>query len=279
MKTIRFGFSPCPNDTIQFHAMVHGLIDTHGYKFEPVMADVEELNRMALGSELELTKVSYGVLGKLLPDYWCLRTGGALGRGCGPLWVARGNTGAAQLARSPIAHPGVNTTAYLLTKLRLGDDFDGVSMLFSDIMEAVTSGEVPSGIIIHEGRFTYADKGLTKIEDLGQWWERETGLPIPLGCIVLKRELEGVDPALIQSIMRESLRFAKENPAEATAWVREHAQELDEEVIESHIGLYVNEFSEDIGEEGERAVRELLARQRAIEPELANWTGDLFPPA
>ncbi|PLX44431.1 MAG: 1,4-dihydroxy-6-naphthoate synthase [Deltaproteobacteria bacterium] len=274
---LRFGFSPCPNDTIQFYALVNGLVDTEGYEFEPILEDVEALNLMALEGELELSKASYGLLGHVLTDYWCLRSGGALGRGCGPLWIAARPGPAEEYAEYPVAHPGVNTTAYLLLTLRTGG-VEGVPMLFSDVMGAVASGEANSGVIIHEGRFTYGERGLFAVEDLGEWWERTTGAPIPLGCIMLKRDIPGgPDPLKVERWLRESYEYALANPEKVLEYVREHSQELSEEVVKSHIGLYVNEFSRDLGEEGEGAVLELMRRQRdlALIPQFA---GEIFPP-
>ncbi len=280
VKTLRFGFSPCPNDTFQFFALIEGLIDTGDYRFEPVLADVEVLNRRALNGDLELTKASYGALSRLLPAYWCLRSGGALGNGCGPLWVVSGAAGGArspeELAALPIAHPGENTTAYLLLKLRLGREIKGVPMIFSEVMERVSSGQYPSGVIIHEGRFTYRDQGLVEVEDLGRWWEETTGAPIPLGCILLKRDVAGVDPKEVEALLRQSLQYARANPDEVMDYVRSHAQELDDEVIGSHIELYVNDYSLDLGEKGIKAVMELLERQREIEGG-KSWQGRVFP--
>lgn len=257
-RTLRFGFSPCPNDTFQFHALVHGLVDTGGIAFEPVIADVEELNRMALAGDLEMTKASYGALSALLPRYANLRAGGALGRGCGPLWVTKGEKTAGELAKLPIAHPGVHTTAHMLLKQRLGGNFQGVERVFDEVMDAVAQGRVPSGVVIHEGRFTYQLRGLGLVEDLGQWWEKTTGCPIPLGCILLRRDVEGVTPGQIDEMLRRSLRHAWAHPEASRAFVRSLAQEMDEKVIADHIALYVNDFSLDIGDEGERAITRLL---------------------
>lgn len=264
MKTIRFGFSPCPNDTIQFYALIHGKIDTGGIIFEPVIADVEELNRMALGGELEMTKASSGCLMRLVSRYLCLRTGGALGRGAGPLWVAKEPLRADQASETPIIHPGMNTTAHLLLKLRLGGKLTGMPMIFHQIMDAVESGRARSGVIIHEGRFTYARRGLNLIEDLGIWWEKETGLPVPLGNILLRRDAP-IPPSEADRLLKESLLYARAHNEEVMTWVRANAQEMDESVIASHIALYVNENSLDIGPEGEAALMELLRRQAGIE--------------
>jgi 1,4-dihydroxy-6-naphthoate synthase len=277
MKRVRFGFSPCPNDTVQFFALVHGLVDTGGISFEPVLEDVETLNRMALSGELPMTKASYAVLGKVLPEYWCLRAGGALGRGCGPLWVSKGKKTAEELAALPIAHPGVNTTAHLLLSLRLGGKFTGIPMVFCEVMDAVDRGEAASGVIIHEGRFTYEGRGLTAVEDLGEWWERTTGAPIPLGAILLRRD-SGLDPLIVEELLRKSLDYGRNHPGEVAEYVRANAQELDDEVTARHIALYVNEYSRDLGEEGHKAVTELLTRQRALGL-IPDWEGEVFAPS
>jgi 1,4-dihydroxy-6-naphthoate synthase len=275
MTTLRFGYSPCPNDTVQFAALALGLIDTGELRFEPVLEDVETLNRWALEGRLEVTKASYGVVGAVLPRYGCLRAGGALGRGCGPLWVAREPRPVEELARLPIAHPGVHTTAHLLLNLRLGGRFTGVPMVFHEVMDRVAAGEIPSGVIIHEGRFTYRERGLAAVEDLGEWWERETGRPIPLGAILLRRDA-GVDPLHVERCLRESLRYGRAHPEKVMAYVRAYAQEMAEDVVARHIALYVNDFSEDVGPEGEAAVRTLLDRQREIGA-IPPWEGPVFP--
>jgi 1,4-dihydroxy-6-naphthoate synthase len=280
MKTLRFGFSPCPNDTFQFFPLIEGLIDTGDLRFEPVLADVEVLNQRALTGELEMTKASFGALSRLLPTYWCLRSGGALGNGCGPLWVTKKGEGAPpsaeELSRFPIAHPGENTTAYLLLKLRLGRELKGAPMIFHEVMQRVAANEFHSGVIIHEGRFTYREQGLVEVEDLGSWWEATTGAPIPLGCILLKRDQPGVDPKEVEEILRQSLRYSRAHPGEVMDYVRSHAQELDDEVIANHIELYVNEYSLNLGEKGTRAVTELLERQAGIET-IESWEGKVFP--
>lgn len=274
-RQVTFGLSPCPNDTFQFYGLFHGKIDTRGFSFIPVIADVEELNRRALGGELAVTKASYGALGRLLPKYWCLRPGGALGRGCGPLWVTAREPDADRLAKLPIAHPGVNTTAHLLLSLRLGGAFSGVPLVFNEVFDKVASGEVPSGVIIHEGRFTYLERGLNLVEDLGEWWERTTGTPIPLGCILLRRDADPELKTAIEPILRESLAYAYAHREEVMGWVRTLAQELEDSVMEAHISLYVNEFSRELGPEGEAAVMGMLERQRKLGL-LGDWEGEVF---
>src|SRR6185436_10035929 len=262
MRTLSLGFSPCPNDTYTFHALVHGIIPVKGLDFAPRLEDVETLNRLAAEAALDVTKVSYGAIPHLLDDYVLLRSGGALGRGCGPLVVAREPIDPADLVAKRIAIPGRNTTANLLLRLFAPGAPAGEERVYSDIMPAVERGEVDAGLIIHESRFTYADHGLVKVVDLGEWWERETGLPIPLGGILARRSLGKATIRAIDKALSFSVQHAFIAPVASLAYVRAHAQEMDDDVIEQHIDLYVNDFSVDIGEEGERAIRELFARAR-----------------
>lgn len=278
MPTLRLGYSPCPNDTFLFYALVHGLVDAEGYAFEPFLEDVETLNEGALRGEPAMTKASYGVLPLVRDRYWCLRSGGALGRGCGPLVVARREVPLEQAAAGRVAVPGVHTTANLLLDLRLGRPAEKVPMVFHEIMPAVARGEVDAGVIIHEGRFTYRGHGLVAVEDLGRWWEGATGLPIPLGCILLRRGEPGLDPLRVQRALRRSVEYALAHPEEPLAYVRRHAQELDDAVIAQHIRLYVNEFSVDVGPEGQRAVEVLLARAEALGRKSEPAGPGLFPP-
>ncbi|GAB4266889.1 MAG: 1,4-dihydroxy-6-naphthoate synthase [Deferrisomatales bacterium] len=276
MARLTLGYSPCPNDTFLFYALVHGRVDTEGYSFEPVLEDVETLNRWALEGRLAMTKASYGVVGEVGARYWCLRSGGALGRGCGPLVVARSPGSLEAAARGRVAVPGLHTTANLLLDLRVGRPVQRVSMVFHEVMPAVARGEVDAGVIIHEGRFTYREHGLHALEDLGAWWEGATGLPIPLGGILLRRDLEGVDPAAVDRVLRRSVEYALAHPDEPLDYVRRHAQELSAPVIREHIRLYVNAFSVDLGEEGLRAVEVLLERGARV-GSLPRWQGPLFP--
>lgn len=259
-KTLTLGYSPCPNDTFIFYALAKGKIDTGGFAFRETLEDVETLNRMALRGELDVTKVSYHALGFLREKYFLLRSGGALGRGCGPLIVAKKPVRAEELRGKRIAIPGMLTTAYLLMQLFDPDLKDVEAMPFHRIMEAVASGSVDAGLIIHEGRFTYPSYGLHEVADLGRWWEGETGLPIPLGCILAKRDLGSETAKRIDSLVRESLLYARNHTDEPTEYIKSHSQELDGEVIREHIELYVNDFSVDIGPEGTRAVEEFLRR-------------------
>ncbi|HEX2203228.1 MAG TPA: 1,4-dihydroxy-6-naphthoate synthase [Longimicrobium sp.] len=263
IRTLSLGYSPCPNDTFIFHALVHGLVRAEDLSFEERLEDVETLNQLAARAELDVTKVSYGAIPHLLGDYALLRSGGALGRGCGPLVVARRSMDAAALAGKRIAIPGRNTTANLLLRLYAPDAAPGVEMVYSAIMPAVARGEVDAGLIIHESRFTYPRHGLAKVVDLGEWWEGATGLPIPLGGILARRALGEATLRAVDDALRRSVEHAFADPAASRPYVRRHAQEMDDAVTRQHIDLYVNRFSADLGEEGERAIHELFARARA----------------
>jgi 1,4-dihydroxy-6-naphthoate synthase len=257
---LTLGFSPCPNDTFMFYPLVRGLVDLAGLTFRERLEDVETLNRLALAGELDVTKVSYHALGHIRDEYALLRSGSALGRGCGPLLVARDVIDPADLRGRRIAVPGQYTTALLLLRLidpRL-DDF--IVMPFNEIMDAVLTGQADAGLIIHESRFTYQQTGLHKLVDLGEWWESETGLPIPLGGIVARRSLGVETIAIIERALRAGVAYARSHPSEAAGYIREHSQEMSDEVCAAHIGLYVNDFSTELGEEGERAIAELLRR-------------------
>lgn len=252
---LSLGFSPCPNDTFVFHALVHGLVP-HAPDFAPpVYADIDVLNAHALAGDLDVVKVSYGVLPRLR-GYTLLSSGGALGRGCGPLVVTTGRT---DLRGATIAVPGEQTTAYLLLRLWDPGFGDVAVMPFDKIMPAVRDGLVDAGLVIHESRFTYPSYGLARVADLGDWWEGETGLPIPLGAIVAR---DGLDHAAIETAIRASVEHAWAHPEASRGYVLEHSQELAPDVVDAHIALYVNEFTRDLGDEGRRAVAELL-RQAA----------------
>ena len=257
---LTLGYSPCPNDTFIFYALVHGLIPMGSTRVKERLEDVETLNRLALRGSLDLTKISYHALGHLRSDYALLRSGSALGRGCGPLVVASKKSGMETLRGKRVAVPGLLTTSNLLLQL-FGEGYDNLLVLpFDRIMEAVTRGDADAGVIIHESRFTYRERGLFLVQDLGEWWEEETGLPLPLGGILARRSL---GPDLIGSIdqaLRSSIEFAFSHPQEPLSYIKKHSQELEDSVINQHIGLYVNDFSLDLGEEGLRAVETLLSR-------------------
>jgi 1,4-dihydroxy-6-naphthoate synthase len=258
-------YSPCPNDTFIFAALANGLL-SDAPTVDVVLDDVEALNRAAREGRYALTKVSYGAIPLLLDRYRVLRAGGALGRGCGPLVVARpGVDSKAPLLTdfaedATFAIPGPMTTAYALLRLALGREPAVVEMRFDRIVDAVANEEVAAGLIIHESRFTYRNAGLVEVIDLGDWWEHETGHPIPLGAILVRRDVSDDDAREIGAAIRRSLAFAREREGEIIDYVRAHAFEMDDEVMRKHIALYVNEYSDDIGEAGIAAVDELFAR-------------------
>ena len=263
MQTLNLGYSPCPNDTFIFYALMHGQVTCRGVRLQERLEDVETLNRLALEQQLDLTKISYHALGHLRGDYALLRSGGALGRGCGPLVVAPAETSMAQLRGKTIAIPGQLTTANLLLQL-YGEGFEDLLILpFHQIMPAVVAGRADAGVIIHESRFTYRQHGLRQVLDLGHWWESTTGCPIPLGGILAKRSLGRALIRQLDQALRCSVEYAFAHPQEPQAYIRDHAQELDEAVIRSHIDLYVNDFSVDLGDAGVQAVRTLLSRAEA----------------
>ena len=256
---LTLGFSPCPNDTFMFDALVHAKVDTEGLNFEVVMEDVEVLNQRALNNELDVTKLSYHAFLNCVQDYSLLNSGSALGRHCGPLLIQKiGNT--PLTADSKIAIPGKNTTANLLFSIAFPHLQNKLEMLFSDIEQAVIGGEVDAGLIIHENRFTYQEKGLEKVQDLGAFWETETGLPIPLGGIVVKRNLHLEVQQKVQRVLKRSVQYAFDHPNSPSEYIRCYAQEMDEQVMYEHIKLYVNDFSLDLGVEGKQAVEELFKR-------------------
>ena len=257
---LRIAFSPCPNDTFVFHALVHGLIPGTP-AFDVTYADVDVTNTAAERGEFDIVKVSYAALPWLLETHDLLPCGGALGRGNGPLVLAR--TAIPSLAGQHVAVPGDRTTAYLLMRLWSSAEPPAkISVVpFAQIMPGVAAGAYDAGLVIHEARFTYQRHGLTRVVDLGEWWESETGLPIPLGAILARRE--AVDPAEAAAWVRESVRRAWAEPALSRPYVLEHAQEMEPDVVDAHIGLYVNEFTADLGDEGYEAVNALLTRAAA----------------
>jgi len=262
MKKLSLGYSMCPNDTFIFYALAHKKV-RGSVEFSEILRDVETLNRMARRSELDVTKVSFNAFGHLREDYCLLRSGSALGRGCGPLIVAKKKINDPELPEKTIAIPGKMTTAYLLLQLFDSGITKVVEMPFDRIMNAVSLGIVDAGLIIHEGRFTFPAYDLVQLVDLGEWWERETGLPIPLGGIVAKRSL-GTDVINeADRMLKKSVEYAFANREMTRGYVREHSQELDDDVIDQHIGLYVNDYTLDI-KDGVAAVEELIKRAEEL---------------
>jgi len=266
--SLSLAISPCPNDTFVFHALVHGLVDG-APPVDVTYADVDVTNTAALDGRFDLVKVSYAALPWLLDTYELLPCGGALGRGCGPLVLVRdaAPNDAEALSRidgAIVAVPGDRTTAYLLFRLwAAGHDPAKIEVVpFHEIMPGVAAGKYDAGLVIHEARFTYPRFGLTALVDLGEWWERDTGHPIPLGAILAHRER--VDATQAAEWVRTSVRHAWAAPAASEAYVLEHAQEMDADVVAQHIALYVNEFTENLGDEGYAAVRTLLDRAARV---------------
>lgn len=265
---LKLGFSPCPNDTFIFDALVNGKLDTEGLEFEVILDDVEALNRMALDCSLDVTKLSYHAYAFVHEKYWLLHSGSALGRGVGPLLVANEELNEETLLRGPVLIPGKLTTANFLLGLAYPALTHKVPALFSDIEEQVVNGQAVAGLIIHENRFTYEQKGLTKLRDLGQWWEQTTGLAIPLGGIAIRKDIEIHTARTVNALIRKSIELAYENTDAAMPYIREHAQAMEEAVMLQHIALYVNEHSLDLGEEGRRAIKGMyqLAKDKALFP-------------
>ena len=263
-QTLTIGYSPCPNDTFIFYALIHGNVRVPGIEFQEQLADVETLNRMALDGALDITKVSYHALGHLREQYALFRSGGALGKGCGPLLVAKPGTKLANLHKGTIAIPGKLTTAYLLLRLFDPAIKNITVMPFDRIMEAIANDEVDAGLIIHESRFTYPRYKLEKLLDLGEWWEQSSGLLIPLGGILGKRSL-GRDVLLrVEAGVRESIQYALTHQEAVLEYCKKHSQEMDEQVMKNHIDLYVNNFSLDLGKEGLIAVHKLFTEAEKL---------------
>ena len=259
MKELTLGYSPCPNDTFIFYALAHRKIDTGDLSFREILEDVETLNQMARRAELDITKISFHAYGHLRDTYCLLRSGAALGKGCGPLVVSKKYQHMKDLRYKKIAVPGRLTTAFLLLQLLDPSLKERViEMPFHRIIDAVRNDEADAGLIIHESRFTYQAAGLRQVVDLGEWWEKETGLPIPLGGIIAKRELGGGLVNVIEADIRNSLEYAFAHNAEPKSYIKKHSQEAQDSVIEQHIDLYVNDYSIDIGDDGLKAVEELF---------------------
>ena len=255
---LTLGFSPCPNDTFIFDAMVHHKIDTEGLDFEVVFADVEQLNKWAFQGKLDITKLSYNAFTHCVNDYALLDSGSALGNKCGPLLIKKPNTILTKECK--IAIPGKYTTANMLLEIAFPNHQNKVETLFSEIENEVLKGSVDAGLIIHENRFTYQEKGLEKVKDLGEFWEMETALPIPLGGIVVKRSLPIEIQKKIERVLRKSVKYSFANPNSSADYVQCHAQEMEKQVVDAHIALYVNDYSITLGEQGRKAVEKIFEK-------------------
>ena len=256
MREISLGFSPCPNDTFIFDALIHQKIDHH-YRFELFIEDVETLNQMALDGKLDITKISTHAWFHVLDKYKLLTSGGALGRGCGPILLSKKS----EIPSSgKIALPGELTTAALLFKMAVGVNYEFVYMPFDQIIPSILEGQVDAGVIIHESRFTFQKFDLINLIDLGEWWEKESGSLIPLGGIIISDRVTPDDQIAIQDLIKQSVVFAENNPGSSSSFIKTNAQEMEDGVIADHISLYVNKFSKDLGQEGKAAIRLLYEK-------------------
>lgn len=262
---LSIGFSPCPNDTFIFDALVNKKIDTGDFEFMPVLEDVQTLNEWAIEGKLAISKISYGVLPLVINQYQLLNSGGALGKGVGPLLITDQSLEVSTLDtlrelvnQMHVAVPGINTTAHLLFSLAFPDAKHKSFKIFHEIENAILNAEVDAGVIIHENRFTYQQKGLKKIIDLGAYWEDTLKVPIPLGGIIIRKDLPHSIMQQVDALIRKSLEYAFAHYPEISDYVKLHAQAMEEEVMRKHIDLYVNQYSLNIGEDGKKAVQTLL---------------------
>jgi 1,4-dihydroxy-6-naphthoate synthase len=264
--TLSLGFSPCPNDCFMFDAIVHRRVDLEGLDFDVRLADIEALNHAAFAGEADVTKLSYHAYAYCTDTYALLDAGSALGRNCGPLLISKRPIAPAEVGAGKlrIVIPGKYTTANFLLGLAFPNATDRTELIFSEIERALLDGTYDAGLIIHENRFTYGAKGLTKIVDLGEFWEGETGAPIPLGGIVVNRVLPDDVKRKVNRVVRRSVEYAFAHRDASLPFVREHAQEMSEDVMYRHIDLYVNQYSVDLGEEGKRAVALLFDKAKAL---------------
>jgi len=267
---LTLGFSPCPNDTFIFDAMVHGRIDTEGLEFDFFLADVEELNRKALDSKVDITKISYHAYTHVAENYLILDSGSALGHRNGPLLISKRTIAPEELGGIKIAIPGKLTTANLLFSIAWPEAVNKKEYLFSDIEKALLNDEVDAGLIIHETRFTYYKRGLKKIADMGEYWESLTGLPIPLGAIVINRQIPEDIALKVNRVLRRSLEYAYKDSFASYDFVSGNAKEMDSTVMNNHIKLFVNEFTMNLGPKGREAINKLfsVASEKGVIPRL-----------
>lgn len=272
---LTLGFSTCPNDTFIFDALVHNKIDTEGLEFDLLLADVEELNKVAFKGEIDITKLSYHAFAYVVENYKLLNSGSALGNNNGPILISKHKIFPDEIEDLNIAIPGKYTTANLLLSIAYPDALYKKEYLFSDIEDVVLSNEADAGLIIHENRFTYEKKGLRKILDLGEFWEEKTKMPIPLGGIVVNRNLSVEVQQKVNKLVRVSLEYALKNPASSVAFMKQYAQEMNEEIMQKHIDLYVNDFSLELGREGRNAIKILYQEAEKIK-EFPKVGDDIF---
>ena len=253
--TFNLAISPCPNDTFSFYHLLH---QQNNHSFQINFLDIEELNKNAINGVFDISKVSFGIIPMISDEYEILDTGAALGFGCGPILISKNDDIIKNADTVKVLIPGKYTTANLLLSSALPDITHKEECLFSDIESKLLNNEADAGLIIHENRFTFASKGLKQIVDLGKWWEEKTSMPIPLGCIVIKRNLPYTIKKEIEQRIKQSIQYALENPTETMCFVSEHAQEMDPQVMLQHISLYVNDYSVSLGDKGRNAVYHLL---------------------
>ncbi len=261
-KQLSLGFSPCPNDTFIFNALINGSVEIPGYKVCEELHDVETLNRMAFDNVLDVSKLSFFAWLMVRSQYTLLASGGALGFGCGPVVIARKGMTAADMAGCRVVLPGRWTTAHLLFRLWAPSAGQRFFAPYDQIFATLEAGKADCGVIIHESRFTYRQKGFAAVADLGAWWEEQTGLPIPLGCIAAHTRLGDKPARAVEAAICESIAAARQNPSAALPYIRSHAQEMTLEVLEAHIETFVNEFSMDLGAAGRNAVAALEQKSR-----------------
>ncbi len=261
---LKLGFSTCPNDTFIFDALIHQKIDTEGLTFDFEIGDVEKLNKKAFDKAIDITKISFHAYAKISADYMLLNSGSALGRNNGPLLISKLKIKPYEINDLRIAIPGSNTTANLLFKIAFPDVEDKVEYLFSDIEDAVLNEDVDAGVIIHENRFTYKSKGLKKFVDLGEYWEDNTGYPVPLGGIAIRRDIPLDVKQKVNKVLQRSIEYALKHPGEAMPFIKKHAQQTNDAIIEKHINLFVNEFTIQLGDVGKEAIEYLYEKAREL---------------
>ena len=267
MSKFSFAFSPCPNDTFMFEAIVNKRIDLRGYDFDIHLDDVAQLNQSSSNRKFDISKISYNAYSLVSDEYQLLKSGSALGHNCGPLLIAKEMISKENLKNASVAIPGINTTANLLLSLAFPEIKDKKEYIFSEVEDALVRGEVDMGLIIHENRFTYQQRGLVKIQDLGEYWETTTDCPIPLGGIAIKRSLSQKIKEDIESILRDSIQYAFNNREIVQPYITSHAQEMDEKVMQSHIELYVNEQSIALDTPAKKGIERLIEEINGLYPE------------
>lgn len=275
MTTLTLGFSPCPNDTFIFDALVNGKIDTDDIRFEVVLEDVQTLNGWAIENKLSISKLSYGVLPLVLNNYAVLNSGSALGSGVGPLLIKSAEAENVKIESSIIAIPGENTTAHLLFSMAFPEAKNKIFLRYNEIEKFVADGN-GLGVIIHENRFTYEQKGLEKIIDLGEYWEKKTQTPIPLGGIVIRKSFDTTLQKKVENLIRQSIEYAYKNQTTLSNYIKVNAQEMSEDVMRKHIELYVNNFSLNLGTTGKDAIMQLMEIYSTINPTYIKPTESIF---